>query len=278
MYDFKKTINYNFSKNKSTLLYFPLFFLLAILAYLASENFLTNNGYVNCQKNIFLFFNTQLSKYPLLMDNLTQLGDALVILSFFTIFIIYCPKLWEDLITSSIISAILVGILKPLFGIQRPAAAFGAENLHIIGRKLMGNNSFPSGHSVTVFTVLTIIMLAFMPKKAINQIFWSFGVFFIGVILILTRLGVGAHHPLDVTVGATVGYISAILGLVINQKYNIWAWVCEKKFYPVFILIFVACIIVMIFKILNTNLIIFYFALISLLISLTVIIFSYVKK
>nr|WP_297306835.1 phosphatase PAP2 family protein [uncultured Flavobacterium sp.] len=271
-------VNCNFSECKASLLYLPTFLLLSILAFLGSRNLLSNEAYVNFQKDFFLYFNSELSKYPSTLDNLTQFGDALIILSFVALLLIYAPKVWEALITASIVSAILVGILKPLFGIQRPAAAFGIENLHVIGRVLRGNNSFPSGHSVTVFTVLTVILFAFMPKKTTNQIIWSVSIFSLGIILILTRLGVGAHYPLDVTVGAIVGYISAILGLVINKRYNIWTWIGQKKFYPVFIVIFLSCSIVMFFKILQTNLIVFYFAFLSLLISLFIITLRYVKK
>lgn len=273
-----QTVINNFKRFNASLLYLPSFLLLAIFAFLCSRNALNNDAYVNFQKKIFLFFNSELSQYPKTIDNLTQLGDALIILSFLSIFIVYAPKMWEGVISSSIVSAILVGLLKPLFGIQRPAAAFGPENITIIGRKLMGSNSFPSGHSVTVFTVLTIVLIAFMPRRIINQIIWSVSIFLFGIILIVTRMGVGAHHPLDVTVGAIVGYISAILGLAINKRFNIWLWIENIKFYPVFILLFVICCVVVFFKILHTNLIIFYFAFLSLLISLFVITSRYVKK
>lgn len=268
----------NFKKFNACLLYLPTFLLFAILVFLHSRNALTNEAYVNFQKSFFLSINSELSQYPKVLDNLTQFGDALVILSFLTLFIVYAPKMWETMITASLVSLVLVCILKPLFAIQRPALAFGPENFTIIGRKLAGQNSFPSGHSVTVFTVITILLIAFMPKKVKHQILWSIGLFLFGIIVILTRLGVGAHHPIDVTVGAIIGYFSAILGLVINKKYNIWGWVGNKKFYPIFILLFFACSIVMAFKITHSNLVVFYFALISLLVSLFVITFHYVKK
>lgn len=273
-----KTVIANFARFNCSLLYLPTFLLLAILSFLYSRNALSNEAYVNYQKDFFLFMNSELSEYPRTLYNLTQLGDALVILSFLTAFIVFAPKMWEALITSSVVSVIIVSILKPLFAIQRPAAAFGPEQLHIIGRRLMGSNSFPSGHSVTVFTVLTVVLIAFMPKKIKHQIIWCVSIFLFGIILILTRLGVGAHHPLDVTVGAIVGYSSAIIGIAINKKYNIWGWIGNKKFYPVFILLFFVCSVVMVFKIFDANLIIFYFALISLLISLFVITNLYVKK
>nr|WP_317633069.1 phosphatase PAP2 family protein [uncultured Flavobacterium sp.] len=268
----------NFAKFNCSLLYLPSFLLLAILAFLQSRQLLSEKGYVNFQKDFFLSINSGLSDYPETLNNLTQFGDALIILSFLSIFIIYAPKMWEALITSSIVSAIIVCVLKPLFGIKRPAAAFTDENFTIIGRKLIGHNSFPSGHSVTVFAVLTIVLIAFMPKKIKYQIIWSIAVFSFGVMVIATRIGVGAHFPLDVTVGGIVGYVSAILGIAINKKYNIWTWVGNKKFYPVFILVFFVCAVILVTKIFSVNLIVFYLALISLIISIFVITNLYVKK
>lgn len=173
-----KTVIANFARFNCSLLYLPTFLLLAILSFLYSRNALSNEAYVNYQKDFFLFMNSELSEYPRTLYNLTQLGDALVILSFLTAFIVFAPKMWEALITSSVVSVIIVSILKPLFAIQRPAAAFGPEQLHIIGRRLMGSNSFPSGHSVTVFTVLTVVLIAFMPKKIKHQIFGVFPFFY----------------------------------------------------------------------------------------------------
>jgi len=272
------TVVGNFKRFNASLLYLPTFLLLALLAFLYTRDSLSKEAYVNFQKEFFLSLNANLANYPSTLNNLTQLGDAMVILSFLAIFIIYAPKMWEALITSSIISAIIVCSLKPIFAIQRPAAAFGSENLSIIGRKLMGSNSFPSGHSVTVFTVLTVFLIAFMPKKIKFQIIWSVSIFLFGIILILTRIGVGAHHPIDVAVGAIIGYLSAILGISINKRLNIWGWIGNKKFYPVFMATFLTCCIVLVFKIISVNLIVFYFALISLLISLFLISRLYVKK
>jgi len=268
----------NFNKFNGSLLYLPTFLLLGIFAFLCSRNAFSNEGYSQIQKKLFLSLNSELSAYPQTMNNLTQCGDALVILSFLTLFIVYAPKLWEALITSSIISAIIVAILKPLFAIKRPAAAFSDEHFSIIGRKLLGSNSFPSGHSVTVFAVMTVILIAFLPKRFLNQVFWCILIFGLAILFASTRIAVGAHYPLDVTVGAIVGYISAILGIVINKKYKIWEWLCCKKFYPFFIIVFFVCSFIVLFKIYKLNLLVFYLSLSSLLISLFVIIKKYVKK
>ena len=272
------TVTGNFAKIKLTFFYVPLLFLFLIFIFLYINNALHNDAYVNLQKKMFLLINSELSAYPNILNNFTQLGDCLIILSFLTLLIIYTPKLWESLISAIIISGILTGILKPLFSIQRPSAAFINDHFAVIGPKLMGHNSFPSGHSITAFTVLSVLLFAFMPKMKKHKILWSFSICSIGVLIIITRIGVGAHHPFDVTTGAIVGYISAISGILISQKYKLWCWIANKKFYPFFIVLFASCCIILITKILATNLIIFYLALISLLTTLYVITSLYVKK
>jgi membrane-associated phospholipid phosphatase len=268
----------NFEKLKIIFLYIPIIILAIITCGLYYNNLLSKDQYINFQKDFFIFINHTLADYPITLYNITQLGDALIILSFLTIFLIYAPKLWEALIIASILSAIIVAILKPLFAIKRPAAVFSHDDFFIIGQKLMGHNSFPSGHSVTVFTVLTIVLIAFFPKGIKQQFAWCISIIIFGVLIVLTRIGVGAHHPFDIIVGGILGYLMGVSGIVLSNKYNLWASIVNKKIYPIFILLFVICSIILVFKILDTNLIIFYFALVSLLISIYVTTFLYVKK
>jgi NADH:ubiquinone oxidoreductase subunit 2 (subunit N) len=117
-----------------------------------------------------------------------------------------------------------------------------------------------------------------MPKKVLYKISFGFLVISLGIILVFTRVGVGAHYPLDVITGSIIGYICGLIGIFISRKYEIWSWINNKKYYPIFILLFLGCCIVLINKIINENLIIFYFALTSLVISLYKIITVYVKK
>lgn len=273
-----KTVITNFTKLKYSLFILPMILLLSIFIFLYIHNALHENGYSSIQKEWFLTLNSQLAHYPLVMENLTELGDGLIILSFLTALLIYTPKVWESLITGIIISAFFTISLKKIFSIKRPAAAYINDNFTIIGDKLTGHNSFPSGHSITVFTVLTILLFAFMPTLLRHKIMWTTSICTIGLMLISTRIGVGAHYPIDVTTGAIIGYISGISGIIINAKYSLWSWISNRKYYPFFIALFAVSGIIVIAKILAINLIIFYLALFSLLISLYLIINLYVKK
>lgn len=268
----------NFSKLKLSLLFLPLTLLFLVVVFLYTQNALSVDGYINIQKDLFYFLNAKLSQFSQIQYNITQLGDALICMSFLTILIIYAPKIWESLLTGCLVSLVLSSFFKNLFKIPRPAAILDHLNFTIFGKPLIGYSSLPSGHSITTFTIITIIMFGFMPKERIQKIVWTFSLLILGLIIVASRVAVGAHFPIDVFVGSVLGLLSGLLGIFINQKYSIWTWINQKKYYPFFILLFASCIIVLISKILNYNLFIFYLSLISLSFSLYKIIKIYVKK
>lgn len=268
----------NYSKLKLSLFILPVSFLITIALYLYSQDSLSADKYIQIQKNSFFFINSKLSQFPNTEYNLTQFGDALIFLSLLTIFIVYAPKIWESLLSASVVSAIFCCSFKKIFAVPRPDATFDHNSFVIIGKALCGSNSLPSGHSMTIFTILTVLLFAFAPQKLKYKILWFFSIISIGLILVFTRVGVGAHYPLDVIIGGTIGYISGLLGIFISRKYKIWNWVNNKKSYPFFILLLLICGIILINRIINENLIIFYLALVSLAISLFKIITVYVKK
>ncbi|ASE62249.1 phosphatase PAP2 family protein [Chryseobacterium indologenes] len=273
-----KTVITTYVPTCLSLLYVPLFFLTIILFFLYKQDALNIDAYIGIQEHWFFFLNSKLSKYPVLQYNLTQLGDALVLLPFLSIFVMYAPKIWQSLLSASLVSAFFCNILKKLFTVPRPAAVFDNEAFVIIGKTLSGHTSLPSGHSITIFTTITILMFAFMPQKLKYKVIWCSSLLISGLIIAFTRVAVGAHYPLDVIIGSIIGYISGLLGIFINHRYNIWEWINLKKYYPVFILLFSICAMILINKILNENLIIFYLSLISLLTSLYIITYSYAKK
>ncbi len=275
-------MNTNVVKNQSkvvvSFLYLPAALLLMIVLWLWSQNALSIIGYTEIQKEVFLYINHQLGQYPSLMINLTQFGNALVFLSCLSIFIIYAPKLWEALISASLVSLLFSKGLKNLFSVPRPAAMFDVDTFIIVGEKLTGHSSLPSGHSITVFTILTVLMFSFMPRSLIYKMLWSFFIIIMGLMLVSTRVGVGAHYPLDTIVGGIIGYISGVLGILFSQKYKTWNWIADKKYSPVFIVLFTVCIIIISKNIFTESLVVFYLPLVCLAISLFKIGFLYVKK
>jgi len=268
----------NYSKLKTSLFFLPIFLLTAIGLFLYSHDSLQAYKYVQIQKDSFFFINYHLGQFPNIIYNITQLGDASVVLSFLSILILYAPKIWESLISASLVSLLASSLLKNIFLVPRPAVVFDNNSFVIIGKTAVGHASLPSGHSITVFTTLTILLFGFMPKKLSNKFLWTILTITTGLIIAFTRVGVGAHYPLDVIIGSLVGYIAGLAGIFISRKYRIWAWINNKKYYLIFILLMLVCAISLVSEIIDKNLIIFYLALIGLIVPFYKIVYASVKK
>ena len=224
-------VNDNFKKVKLGLLFSPFCLLCLVTFYViffnTGEGYV--DGYVNIQKDLFFYLNGKLSEFPNLQFNLTQLGDVLIFFPFLTVFIVYAPKIWEALLSSAILSLLVSAILKKIFAMPRPAAIFENESFVIIGKILSGNTSLPSGHSIATFVVITILLFAFMPKRNKYKVIWSSFILMLGFIIAFSRVGVGAHYPIDVIVGSIIGYIVTVIGIQISNKVDWFAWISNKR-------------------------------------------------
>lgn len=271
-------VTHHYMNLKRSIFIVPLLILTAIVLFLYLNDALYVAKYIAIQRECFYFLNAKLSQFPSLIFNLTQLGDEIIMLSLLSVFVLYAPKLWEAIIAASLVSCIFSYSLKKIFAVPRPAAVLDHHNFVIIGKVLNGHNSLPSGHSITVFTILTVLLFGFMPSKLRSARVWCVLIIGLGLILVSTRVGVGAHYPLDVVIGGTIGYLSGLLGIFLNEKYAVWTWVNYKKYYPIFVLFFLICGITIISKLMHENLFVFYLALLSLIISTYKIINVYLKK
>lgn len=270
----------NFRKLNWLWLIFPFMILFSLfLCFVFLGNGLgLENDYIDVQRNLFYELNRFLSRYSVTEFNITQLGDVLIVFPFLTIFLIYCPRFWKALLVSSVISLIVSALLKKIFSVPRPAAALDHNNFSIIGKTLSGHTSLPSGHSITIFFVITIILFAFMPSKKINQFIWSFFLIILGLFIALSRVGVGAHYPFDVVIGSVLGYGIAVIAIVINNKINCLQCLNNPKYYPVLILIFLIWICILIKKIYSENLFIYYVSVTFLIYTIRIMIKAYLKK
>ena len=274
-----KVVN-NFKDVKYTSLILPI----SILAFIFFYFLLNHSGnsyratYINAQENLFYYLNNNLSQLPDLQLNITQLGDVLVFLSFVSIFIIYAPKLWESLLASSLISLVISFILKNFFDMPRPVKRLDLDQIVIVGERHSGYSSLPSGHSITIFVVFTILLFAFMPQKKTFKISWSLLIILLGLFIAFSRVAIGAHYPIDVIVGSIIGFSSSVLGIKLCNKKNWFSWINNKKVYPLLIAFFPIWMFIIAQKAYKNNLIIFYFSIISLVITLYLLTKPYVKK
>ncbi|MDE3247414.1 MAG: phosphatase PAP2 family protein [Bacteroidota bacterium] len=268
----------NYRRLRPALFFLPLILLAAIAWFLFKHHALQADQYVEVQRPAFMFINHHLGQYPNIIYNITQVGDALIFLSLLSIFIVYAPKLWEALLSASLLSMVLSSVLKNLFLVPRPAVALDNSSFIIIGERAVGHASLPSGHSITVFTTLTVLMFAFMPRKTGYKVLWILLTAVTGLLIAFTRVGVGAHYPLDVIIGSIVGFISGLSGIFISRNYKIWAWVGNKKYHPVFIGLMLVCFVIVVSQIVSQHLIIFYLACASLAFALYKLVYAIIKK
>jgi membrane-associated phospholipid phosphatase len=231
------TVIANFKRLKYTLYYLPLGLILCLMIFLFLNDAVNAGDYTIIQKDCFIYFNARLGQFPETIYNLTQIGDALIFLSLLSVFFFYAPAVWDALLPASLLSLIASSTCKNLFSVPRPAAVLDADTFIIIGQKLTGHNSLPSGHSITIFTTLTILLFAFMPQKSSNKSLWIFLLMGSGLLLASTRVGVGAHYPLDVLAGSLAGYFCGVTGIFIGRKYKTFSLLNDKKYVPVFILL-----------------------------------------
>jgi len=163
---------------------------------------------------LFLTLNAALSVLPdAFWANVTLLGDALVTLALLNLLAFRYPQLLPAGLLAGLIATFTTRILKPLLSVDRPLAVLG-EQVHVVGVDLH-NFSFPSGHTAAAFTVAGVYYLV-LQRKSLRA-----PLFALATLIGLSRMAVGAHWPLDVLSGATLGWASALSGWTLAKR---WTW------------------------------------------------------
>ena len=144
------------------------------------------------------------------MSWFTNVGDGIFVLICAIVMFVYKQKrLALIVVVSFLFSGLLVQIPKNLISAARPAVYFHemGQPFHVIeGVTLTASHaSFPSGHTATVFAFMSCLVLMF-PKSKWNGV-WLL----LAVAVAYSRLFVGNHFLVDVTVGAIIGIFSTFV-------------------------------------------------------------------
>ncbi|GGG04580.1 phosphatase PAP2 family protein [Paenibacillus abyssi] len=110
---------------------------------------------------------------------------------------------WQSL-TAVAVSHIPVAIVKWKFKRLRPYQAL--ENLNI-GKRPLGDPSFPSGHTTAVFAWVIPLIMA---EAALLPLLLPIALL-IGLSVAWSRMYLGLHYPSDVAVGGAIGSLTALL-------------------------------------------------------------------
>jgi undecaprenyl-diphosphatase len=143
--------------------------------------------------------------YPVLWPG--QILGALVIVPIVAVFALIFRNYWLALAVALVGVAKLVSerIVKALVSRQRPGTSVGAD-INVRGDVSVAGESFVSGHAILAAAIATVIV----PYVG------SRGRFVLGALVLfvmVARIYVGAHNPLDVICGAGLG---VALGAAIN--------------------------------------------------------------
>ena len=117
------------------------------------------------------------------------------------------------------IALLLSRVPKALIDSPRPAAALDPALIHINGIPLAGHNSFPSGHAITAFLVVAVLLAG----DATARPRWpaAIAVTSAGIAVALSRIAVGAHWPSDVLAGAGLGLAAGLAGALAQQRWRV---------------------------------------------------------
>lgn len=150
-----------------------------------------------------------------LAQSITYSGDTLFVLALLLLAARRFPQLVWLALPSALVATLLSRGLKAAFNAMRPGAVMPPDAFHLSG-PLYLTHSFPSGHTVSAF--VTAGVFAWFVQR--NWMRWcAFG---LALLVGLSRVGVGAHWPLDVVAGVAVGALSVLLGALLAQRWQQW--------------------------------------------------------
>ncbi|MEI7842882.1 MAG: phosphatase PAP2 family protein [Gallionellaceae bacterium] len=147
-------------------------------------------------------------------SHLTVFGDTTLALAFILLLIGRRPDLSWQFFLAAVFATLWTHGGKEFFSSLRPLAVLPAGSFHLIG-PMLEHNSFPSGHTTTAFVLAGLVCAQAAPG-------WFKGLALVLAILVgLSRIACGVHWPLDVVGGMLGGWLSAVLGIALAQRWQV---------------------------------------------------------
>lgn len=176
---------------------------------------------LNQKGDIILFFNNHRSYYgDLFFRYVTMAGEEIVYVLLVLFFFFYKRKAAWLVPISGIVVLLVSKGLKELFQQARPVAWFKQQNLFevlnvIEGEPLFsGASSFPSGHTISAFTLFGLLALLLKNKGL------GLPILLIAIITGISRVYLIHHFFIDIYVGSIIGTLLAFTIYLFWSKEN----------------------------------------------------------
>jgi undecaprenyl-diphosphatase len=108
------------------------------------------------------------------------------------------------LLIATVAKLVLERVVKAMASRQRPGTSIGTD-VHLRGDVTATGESFVSGHAVLIAAIAGLVTM-YLPGR------WKIVPWVVVALVMVTRVYVGAHNPLDVVCGAGLGL--AIAGAI----------------------------------------------------------------
>ena len=190
-------------KGREIELGFPLLlFALAALLAISGTNqplFLVINGWLEVIHGSF-------------WAHVTMFGDTAIITALILPFAVRRPKLLFAFLFALFVGGLINNLLKSGFSMPRPPAVLD-ENLFSVYGPAHKGRSFPSGHSYSAW-IAAGLFWGFYRTKAVLILVAT-----VASLVCLSRVVLGVHWPVDVLVGAGLGWYMGYLSVWVARRY-----------------------------------------------------------
>lgn len=146
---------------------------------------------------------------PELLASITDMGNGVVTGSILVMILCFKPAWILRVLLAAVICLLVTHLLKSYFDAPRPAALL--EQINIIG-DARHSKSFPSGHTATIFLLAGTAYLS--SRRLLSRIFFVS----LAIIVAVSRISVGAHWPIDLALGAIIGWLSIYAASLICKE------------------------------------------------------------
>ena len=156
---------------------------------------------------------------PALFSCLTILGHGLSAVMLLAPTLLRAPNLLMAGLFATPVAMALSWLPKGLIDSPRPAAVLDPASIHVVGLRLAGHNSFPSGHTITAFLVVGVLLAG----ERATRPRWpaALAIALVGIAVAASRIAVGAHWPSDALAGIGLGLLAGVAGTQISLRWRI---------------------------------------------------------